>query len=160
MNSLPEPIPSLVAETLPPCFSGELANDRQSDAQAPLAPVQRFVDLGEQLENWPWQHLLGNANAGVPDLEHRVPIVGMSAVNRKLSFFGRVLRGIAQQIDQNLLQLRTGSTNSGIGSSEMLTTSACRRSSIAGWAVATARRMKVAPSVGSFCNSILSRVTA
>ena len=67
-NSLPRPRPSLVASTVPPCISTRLRTSVRPRPRPALRPVERVVDLGEQVED-AGEHLGGDADPVVADAE-------------------------------------------------------------------------------------------
>ena len=104
MNSLPWPDPSLWTAIVPAVQLGQAADERQADAQAALGPIERLVGLDEQVEDV-LLHLRGDPDARVADGQDRL-IVLAARRGRDSAARIRVLRGVIQQVGDDLLQAR------------------------------------------------------
>ena len=89
MNSLPLPVPSLAAVTVPPCISTSFFTSVSPMPSPPLRAVERPVGLDEEVED-AGQHLRRDADAVVFDRDDDVPVLpggerDVSAVPRCIS---------------------------------------------------------------------------
>ncbi len=81
---------------------GQAADERQADTQAALGPVERLVDLDEEVEDVPL-HLGGDPDAGVPYGQDGFVALSCQGDRNSASRLG-VLGGVIQQIRDDLLQ--------------------------------------------------------
>ena len=104
-----EPLPGLlVTSIVPPSMVAEVLGDGQAEPGAAEVAGGRGVGLGEGLEQ-PADLLLGHADAGVGHVEGDARLAGCGLRSREtasvtVAVLGE-LRGVAQQVDQALLEL-------------------------------------------------------
>ncbi len=78
----------------------EGADERQADAEAAVAALERGFDLGEHVEDMP-KHLTGDANTRVADLYDDVAALPFAAEPDSAAAFG-VLGGVGEEVCEDL----------------------------------------------------------
>ncbi len=101
-NSLPFPLPALSARTDPPCNRAQSVDDRQSETQPPLGPIERRLQLHKRLEHR-LEHFGREADAVVSNANHDIALVDLGGQLDGIVGL-RILRGVRQEIHKDLLQ--------------------------------------------------------